>query len=123
MNHSFESDNKIFYGVNTGLLFSYNKIFLLKKNIFGFGINVLDFDNEYSNMKWNTYFLINEHDIYGVIINTNLAYNFNQNFSFYNFSVYISKKLYNNFKIGLGINLSNLDDIINNIYFGIKYEI
>ena len=74
-------------------------------------------------MKWNTYFLINEHDIHGIIINTNLAYNFNQNFSFYNFSVYLGKKLYNNFKIGLGINLSNLDDMINNIYFGIKYEI
>jgi len=117
------NDNKIYYSINTGFLFSYDNIRFLKNNIIGMSLNSLKFDANYNNLKWNSYFLINEHKIKKVILNTSISYNFNQNFSLTNFSFFLSKNFYNNFNLGFGINTAKTNKFINNLFFKIRYEL
>tara|TARA_B100000029_G_scaffold435372_1_gene449340 strand:+ start:2401 stop:2985 length:585 start_codon:yes stop_codon:yes gene_type:complete len=117
------NDNKIYYSINTGFLFSYDNIRFLKNNIIGMSLNSLKFDANYNNLKWNSYFLINEYKIKKVILNTSISYNFNQNFSLTNFSFFLSKNFYNNFNLGFGINTAKTNKFINNLFFKIRYEL
>ena len=113
---SNSNDNKLYYSANIAL-------FVLKNNIIGIGINSLRFDNEYNFKKWNNYSFVNEFKFYKWNINTTFAYNFNQNFSFTNFSIYLHKNIHKNFNAGFGVNISKFSNLITNIYFGIKYTL
>ena len=114
--NSSKNDNNILYNINLGLV-------VLKNNILNIGINSLQFDNDYNSKKWNNYSMTNEINFHNWIINTTLAYNFNQDFSFTNFSVYFYKNIYQNFNVGFGANFSKFSNIVTNIYFGIKYTL
>ena len=110
------SDNNFYYSTNVGLFF-------FKNNIISIGINSLRFDNNYNSKKWSDYSFVNEVKFYSLTINTTLVYNFNQNFSFTNFSIYLYKNIYKNFDAGFGINMSKFSNLVTNIYFGIKYTL
>ena len=113
--NNFKKDNKLFYSLNFGLLFN--------NNITGISINALKFDNEFNNVRWNTYFLVNEFDFKNWAINTMVAYNFNQDFSFLSISNYFKRELFKDVDINLGFNFTKIDDFLIKIYFGIKYNL
>jgi len=116
INNSSYDDNNFFYNANASFT-------VLKNNIFSIGINSLRFDNTYNSKKWNNYSFTNEFDFYSLFINTTLTYNFNQDFSFTNISIFLYKNIHKNFDTGFGINISKFSDIVTNIYFGIKYTL
>ena len=111
-----ESDNKFYYNTNFSLS-------IFKNNIISIGINLLRFDNNYNSQKWTNYCITNEYEIHNWNLNTTLSYQFNQNFSFYNFSFYLHKNIYKNFDTGFGLNMSKFSNLETNIYFGIKYTL
>ena len=96
---------------------------MLKNNIFSIVINSLRFHDIYNSKKWNNYSFTNEFDFYNWFINTTLVYNFNQDFSFTNISIFLHKNIHKNFNTGFGVNVSKFSNIVTNIYFGIKYTL
>ena len=113
--NNFKTDNKLFYSFNFGLLFS--------NYIIGMGIHSLKFDNQFNNVRWDTYFLINQINFKGWMINTMLAYNFNQDFSFLSISNYFQKKIFKYIDINVGFNITKIDNFLIKPYFGIKYNL
>ena len=111
-----DGDNNFFYNANASFT-------VLKNNIFSIGINSLRFHDVYNSKKWNNYSFTNEFDFYNWFINTTLVYNFNQDFSFTNISIFLHKNIHKNFNTGFGINISKFSNIVTNIYFGIKYTL
>jgi hypothetical protein len=57
------------------------------------------------------------------MINTMLAYNFNQDFSFLSISNYFQKKIFKYIDINVGFNITKIDDFLIKPYFGIKYNL
>ena len=113
--NNFKTDNKLFYSFNFGLLFS--------NHIIGMGIHSLKFDNQFNNVRWDTYFLINQIDFKGWMINTMFAYNFNQDFSFLSISNYFQKKIFKYIDISVGFNITKIDNFLIKTHFGIKYNL
>ncbi len=113
---NFKNDNKLFYAFNFGFLFN-------KNNIVGLSINALKFDNTYDDVRWNSYFFINAIKYHNWVINTNLSFNFNKNFSFFNISNFFENKFLKYFDIGLGFNFTKIEQFIITPYFGIQYNL
>ena len=113
--NNFKNDNKIFFSFNFGLLF--------KNNIIGMSINSLKFDNVFNNVRWNTYFLVNQINIKNWTFNTMLAYHFNEEFSLLSISNYFEKNIFKYIDINFGLNVVKINDFLINPYFGIKYNL
>ena len=118
-----KDENNFFYSLNLGLIFNTNNSKITNKNIFGIGINELKFDSIFNKIKWNSYFLINELHIKSWHLNTVFSYNFNNNFSLVNISNYLYKNVSNNFNLGVGFNMSKINDLIYYSYFGVMYNL
>ena len=86
-------------------------------------INSLKFDNQFNNKRWDAYFLINENNFKGWNINTMLAYNFNKHFSFLSISNYFEKEIFKSINLGIGFNITKMDNFLINSYFGIQYNL
>ena len=113
--NNFKNDNKLFHSFNFGFLF--------KNNIIGMSINSLKFDNEFNNIRWDSYFLINKIDFKNWFIQTMLSYNFNSDFYFFSISNYFEKSIYKNININFGFNLTQINDILIIPYLGIRYNL
>ena len=113
--NNFKNDNKLFHSFNFGFLF--------KNNIIGMSINSLKFDNEFNNIRWDSYFLINKIDFKNWFIQTMLSYNFNSDFYFFSISNYFEKYIYKNININFGFNLTQINDILIIPYLGIRYNL
>ena len=57
------------------------------------------------------------------MINTMLAYNFNQDFSFLSISNYFQKKIFKYIDISVGFNITKIDNFLIKTHFGIKYNL
>ena len=113
---NFKNDNKIFYNLDFNLK-------LNSKNNFGISINSLRFDNQFGNIRWNSYFLSHKFNFKGFMFNLMLDYNVNQNFSFTTVSHYFQKRIFKSFDIGLGLNITHIDTFLFKPYFGIVYNL
>ena len=112
-------DNKVYYGINFGLVFSKNFYSL----IIGMGINNLKFDAQFNKLQWINYFINNEFNIYDLFnINLGLSYYNNNQFSFFGLDCSLNKNIYKNLNVGLGSDLS-MESFVNKVYFSISYSL
>ena len=118
INNSWK-DNKIYYAINFGFILSDN----LYSSILGSGIHLLKFDQNFNNTKWVSYFSNTKVNLYNWFnINLGLSYYYNNEFSFFDLSLYLSRKIYKNLDLGIGTNLA-ISSFIHKIYFGINYSL
>ena len=122
-NNNENDFNKIYHAISVGFLSYYKILNFLNTNILGVSINSFKFQNNDFRIRWNSYFFINEFNLDGWALNTTIGYNLNNNFSFINFSNYLSKKISSHFDIGIGLNMMKTNIFLSNIYFGLKYQL
>ena len=114
--NSFKKDKNLFYAFSFGFLFN-------KKNIVGMSFNSLKYDNIFNNVRWNTYFLVNEIEYKKWNFDTSIAYNFNKDFSFIIITNYFQRKIYKDFDIGLGFNITKINKISIIPYLGVNFNL
>ena len=114
--NSFKKDKNLFYAFSFGFLFN-------NKNIVGMSFNSLKYDNIFNNVNWNTYFLVNKIDYKKWNFDTSIAYNFNKDFSFIIITNYFQRKIYKDFDIGLGFNITKINKISIIPYLGVNFNL
>ncbi len=110
------NDKNIYNSINVGLI---NK----NNFILGMSINSLKYSKKFNNVIWNSYFLSKETSINNFKLLTSFRYNYNQKFTIFNITNFVKRKLNNSFEIGLGINSTRLNGIINIPFVRIKYSL
>tara|TARA_Y100001970_G_scaffold105028_2_gene131473 strand:- start:834 stop:1397 length:564 start_codon:yes stop_codon:yes gene_type:complete len=112
-------DNKIYYGINFGLISSKAKY----ANTIGFGLHYLKFDDSIGTLRWVNYFNNMVFDLYNWFkVNLGLSYHSGNDFSMFNCSIYLSKVIYQNLSIGLGTDFI-ISPFNHKIYVGINYSL
>lgn len=110
------NDKNIYNSINMGLI--------IKNNfILGMSINTLKYNKKFNNSIWNSYFLSKRMSINNFKLLTCFRYNYNQNFTVFNITNFIKRKLNDSFEIGFGLNTTYLNGIRNIPFLRIKYNL